>query len=138
MLDRFERMLADFLGRSLLIAGVVAIVGWLLQAIWHSGFGHSAGSVLVRIALWLAAVCIVVVLVGLGAWSLLKGAYAKLATLLALLASGGLELLVKQEPRPLSPRTQFPLEVIGSGGLALLIRDEASAEAPGPQRAMVR
>ena|SRR5437773_3748777 len=112
----------------LALAGVV--FGTLIQTVWSSDPGQSIGSFLARISLWVATTAVILAATMWIAWKVLRVTFVGLTGLLQLLASGGLQLVLKAKGPERSRPKRSALDVIASGGLALLVTDAA----PEPQR----
>ena len=110
---------------GLLIAVVVAIVGFIATRLWRTGLGHLAGDVLFRIGVWGIIACLVLlVLVWFGTISFRAGSRGA-TELVRYLPSGGFDLLLDYEPPELPKRLRGILSLVASGGFDLLLTTEA-------------
>jgi len=119
---------------ALLIALVVAIIGFLATRLWRIGLGHLAGDVLFRIGVWGIIACLVLlVLVWLGSISFRAGAHGA-TELVRYLPSGGFDLLLDYQPPELPKGLRGILSLVASGGFDLFLTTEAARGTDGDKR----
>jgi len=119
----------------------VAGSGQLVRTQVQIGLIRALGQTLVSVGLWAAIAFTLLALLTVALEHLLRAAFLGLDTLLALLASGGLILLLEpaaESPQENRRRHQGPvarvagsvLALLASGGLSLLIQDIDEGDAP--------